>query len=176
MERDSVGIVLASVLAGLAVLLAVAALARQPFLLVVAVPFAAGAYLVWCGATGKFAFGFAGGRRVAEREAGRAQRERERRGGPFTDRRSRFAGARAQSRGRDGRSRRRGASRNAAERPPERLERRQAYRVLGLRPDADADAVKAAYRERVKRTHPDADGGDSEAFQRVNAAYETLRE
>ncbi len=33
------------------------------------------------------------------------------------------------------------------------------------------DAVVAAYRAAVKRTHPDA-GGSAEAFQRVQRAYE----
>ncbi|SMO72093.1 J domain-containing protein [Halorubrum cibi] len=47
-----------------------------------------------------------------------------------------------------------------------------AYAELGLSTDADADAVKRAYRERVKETHPDR-GGDEEAFRRVQEAYAT---
>ncbi|MFC5279676.1 J domain-containing protein [Halorubrum rubrum] len=47
-----------------------------------------------------------------------------------------------------------------------------AYAELGLPTDADADAVKRAYRERVKETHPDR-GGDEEAFRRVQEAYAT---
>jgi curved DNA-binding protein CbpA len=50
----------------------------------------------------------------------------------------------------------------------------EAYRVLGLSPGSDADAVRDAYREKVKNVHPDAEGGDEESFKRVNEAYETL--
>lgn len=49
-----------------------------------------------------------------------------------------------------------------------------AFSELGLPPDADADEVRAAYRERVKDVHPDQ-GGDSEAFKRVREAYATAR-
>jgi len=52
--------------------------------------------------------------------------------------------------------------------------RTEAYRALGLSPDADEEAVKRAYREKVKEVHPDTDGGDEEAFKRVNRAYERL--
>jgi curved DNA-binding protein CbpA len=34
--------------------------------------------------------------------------------------------------------------------------------------------VKQAYREKVKEVHPDTDGGDEEAFKKVNRAYERL--
>jgi hypothetical protein len=50
-----------------------------------------------------------------------------------------------------------------------------AYEVLGLEPEADLDAVREAYRERAKETHPDL-GGDPEAFIRVREAYERLRD
>lgn len=181
-DRDTVGLFVASTLAGLAVLLALVALARQPFLLVVAVPFGVGAYLVWRGATGRFGFGLTGGRRV--REARFREAARERAAGSRTDRardgqRGRAAES-SQRTGRDPRQRRerqrRRTGRTRVDQSPQPLGRREACRVLGLPPDADADAVKAAYREQVKRTHPDADGGNREAFQRVNAAYETLRE
>ncbi|MFB6157207.1 MAG: J domain-containing protein, partial [Haloferacaceae archaeon] len=49
-----------------------------------------------------------------------------------------------------------------------------AFEELGLTPGADSDAVRAAYRERVKDVHPDQ-GGDSEAFKRVREAYATAR-
>ena len=51
---------------------------------------------------------------------------------------------------------------------------REASQVLGVSPDADEGTVKRAYRERIKEVHPDADGGDEEAFKRVQAAYEVL--
>ena len=47
-----------------------------------------------------------------------------------------------------------------------------AFAELGLPPSADADAVRDAYRERVKTAHPDR-GGDEETFRRVQAAYAT---
>lgn len=182
-DRDTVGLFIASTLAGLAVLLALVALARQPFLLVVAVPFGVGAYLVWRGATGRFGFGLTGGRRAREarfREATRERRSASRTAGARPGQRGGAADQRAadqrwgpQQRRRRRRRRTAGAR---ADRSSQPLSRREAFRVLGLPPDADAAAVKAAYREQVKRTHPDADGGDREAFQRVNAAYETLRE
>ena len=49
-----------------------------------------------------------------------------------------------------------------------------AFDELGLSRDADLDAVKGAYRERVKETHPDQ-GGDEESFRRVREAYATAR-
>lgn len=47
--------------------------------------------------------------------------------------------------------------------------------VLGVGSGADSEAVRTAYREKVKETHPDR-GGSTEAFQRVTEAYETLDE
>lgn len=47
------------------------------------------------------------------------------------------------------------------------------HEVLDVDPDADERAIQRAYRERVKRAHPDH-GGSSEEFQRVKAAYEAL--
>nr|WP_305794302.1 DnaJ domain-containing protein [Halomarina rubra] len=45
---------------------------------------------------------------------------------------------------------------------------------MGVAPDAAPETVRAAYRERVKETHPDC-GGDESAFRRVRWAYEQLR-
>ena len=50
-----------------------------------------------------------------------------------------------------------------------------AYDVLGLPSGADAEAVRRAYRRRVKEVHPDH-GGDEEEFQRVQEAYDTARQ
>jgi curved DNA-binding protein CbpA len=47
------------------------------------------------------------------------------------------------------------------------------FEVLGVAEGADDDAVKRAYRERVKDTHPDQ-GGSAEEFQRVRTAYEAI--
>lgn len=49
------------------------------------------------------------------------------------------------------------------------------YKILGIAEDATLDEIKAAYRERARRYHPDA-GGDAWAFQQVQQAYEMLLE
>ena len=49
------------------------------------------------------------------------------------------------------------------------------YDILEIDSDADADEIKAAYRQRVKQTHPDL-GGSEAAFKRVERAYEQLTE
>jgi len=50
------------------------------------------------------------------------------------------------------------------------------YEVLGVGPEADDDAVRAAYRERVKDHHPDVSSAPdaTERFKRVTTAKETL--
>lgn len=53
-----------------------------------------------------------------------------------------------------------------------------ALRALGLDQDADAEAVKKAYRQLAKEHHPDVRPGNAESaarFQAVQAAYEVLR-
>ena len=57
--------------------------------------------------------------------------------------------------------------------PPESIEQ-QALPRAGQEKILSADDVKAAYRERVKETHPDSKTGDEEAFKQVNRAYERL--
>lgn len=52
---------------------------------------------------------------------------------------------------------------------------RSAFAVLGLPADASESQVRAAYREKVKRVHPDQ-GGDREAFREVREAYAVARE
>jgi molecular chaperone DnaJ len=47
------------------------------------------------------------------------------------------------------------------------------YGVLGLRPDAAADDIKRAYRQKAREHHPDA-GGDAERFKELTQAYEVL--
>ncbi len=49
------------------------------------------------------------------------------------------------------------------------------YATLGLDRDADAAAVKRAYRRLAKTAHPDG-GGDISAFETVTAAYDLLRD
>ena len=49
-----------------------------------------------------------------------------------------------------------------------------AFAELGVPTDAGLDEVKAAYRRRVKETHPDQ-GGDEDEFKRVREAYTTAK-
>ncbi|MBO0750802.1 MAG: J domain-containing protein [Bradyrhizobiaceae bacterium] len=54
---------------------------------------------------------------------------------------------------------------------------RDPYEVLGVKKNADAAAIKGAYRKLAKRLHPDANKSDPKAAQRfaeLNAAYEIL--
>ncbi len=49
--------------------------------------------------------------------------------------------------------------------------------MLDLKPPVTVDAVKARYKQLVKRHHPDVNGGDKaseEMFKRINQAYHTL--
>jgi DnaJ-class molecular chaperone len=51
------------------------------------------------------------------------------------------------------------------------------YKILGVKEDAGADAIKKAYRDLAKRFHPDRTGGDKgkeQRFKEISAAYEVL--
>ena len=50
-----------------------------------------------------------------------------------------------------------------------------AYRELGLEPGADAASVEAAYRNLIKRFHPDRAGGDAARAAEINRAYQQIR-
>jgi hypothetical protein len=50
-----------------------------------------------------------------------------------------------------------------------------AFDALDVSPDADPGTIREAYRDRVKDVHPDQ-GGDKDAFARLQAAYATARE
>ena len=53
------------------------------------------------------------------------------------------------------------------------MAQRDYYEVLGLDKNADADAIKRAYRQLAKKYHPDLNPGDAEAeksFKEVNEA------
>ena len=75
------------------------------------------------------------------------------------------------SRGRRTRSDRRRSDR--VDDAPPRDSRAAALAVLGLQADAGPDAIKAAFRQLVKRHHPDV-GGSADAFRRVSEAYQQL--
>lgn len=51
----------------------------------------------------------------------------------------------------------------------------EAFRLLGLSPDADAETVTAAYRSKIKDVHPDH-GGDSDRFQEIHDAYTVAKD
>lgn len=68
---------------------------------------------------------------------------------------------------------------NGADRPfgSPPSEEQEALAILDLAPPVTLAAVKARYKELVKRLHPDANGGDKEAEERlksINQAYSTL--
>ena len=53
-----------------------------------------------------------------------------------------------------------------------------ALRLLGLTPPVDYAAIRARYIELVKQNHPDANGGDKAAEERlkeINQALQTLK-
>jgi hypothetical protein len=69
-------------------------------------------------------------------------------------------------------------SRWRQERPPGAATDDKALAVLGLTPTATWVEIKARYKRLVKRYHPDANGGDRQAEERlkvINQAYSTLR-
>lgn len=64
------------------------------------------------------------------------------------------------------------------EQPPGAATDDKALAVLGLAPTATRAEIKARYKRLVKRYHPDANGGDRQAEERlkvINQAYSTLR-
>lgn len=48
------------------------------------------------------------------------------------------------------------------------------YDVLGVRPDAGVEEIRAAYLRLARRHHPDHQGGSDEAMQAVNGAWHVL--
>lgn len=152
---------LAAVLAGTTALLGIFGLVYNPILFVAATPFGAATYVVWRHVTGRL-----------------TPRRRER-ASPFdaarTARETGAAGRRAplgsgDARGGDRTRPGDDAGQGAAER--QRL--REAAQLLDVEPDADPDAIRAAYRERARELHPDAPDGDADAFQDVREAYDRL--
>ena len=58
------------------------------------------------------------------------------------------------------------------------MAQRDYYEVLGLDKNADADAIKRAYRQLAKKYHPDTATDKKNAateFARISAAYEILK-
>lgn len=173
--------------------LVAAGLVANPIALVVGVVFAGVAVLLWYQATGRLASRLY--RRVERRAAAGSGRggAADGRGG-VADGRSGVADGRGgfgagpredwtapnQRRGRRNRQRTQTTRGGTGQRSVRngsgggQLTAREAYDVLDLDAGADADAIRAAYRDRVKDVHPDAPDGDEAAFRRVRAAYERL--
>ncbi len=62
--------------------------------------------------------------------------------------------------------------------PDARTPEGRAYRTLGLRPPTTLTELKARYKHLVKRLHPDVNGGDKDAEDRlkeINQAYASLK-
>lgn len=61
----------------------------------------------------------------------------------------------------------------------ERNEIVMAFRTLDIQPPADFDTIKKRYRELAKKHHPDANGGDKKAEEKlksINLAYHVLKQ
>lgn len=58
------------------------------------------------------------------------------------------------------------------------MEYKDYYQILGVGRDADADAIKAAYRKMARRYHPDVskEANAEERFKEVQEAYEVLKD
>ncbi|NHN49716.1 J domain-containing protein [Halostella sp. JP-L12] len=55
-----------------------------------------------------------------------------------------------------------------------RMRRSEAYATLAVDGDADEEAIRDAYLEKVKRVHPDRADGSRAEFKRVKRAYDRL--
>lgn len=160
MNRQQLLIVLASVFAGISVLLVILGIVFNLFIALIAVPFGMTAYLMWYQATGRF-LDSARWRTVdPDRERSKQSQGRS------------AAHTRANAGGFDqsGRTRQAGPP----GRSPSELSAGEAYRRLGLEPGADEAAIRQAYRRQVKDVHPDRADGNEEAFREVKEAYERL--
>lgn len=169
--------VLAAVFAGLAVVVALAAIAHEPFVVILALLFGTVAYFMWYQASGRLAQRvYRAVENQARHDDGRTERggfgagpresrsERARRGG--------FSGRRRRRKTR--RQRERTGRNQASVVNQSTVTTTQAYDILDVEPGVEESAIKRAYREKVKEVHPDTDTGSEEAFKRVNEAYERL--
>jgi len=174
---------LSAVFAGMAALFAVFGVVYNLVFLAVALLFGAVSYFMWYHASGRFfrrlyrsvedqaavdetRGGFGAGPREEWTPPRDDQRRRARAAAEAT---ARQAGRRRATAGQRGTG-----SRRVDPRADDGPTVAEAYDVLDLERGADADAVKQAYRERVKEVHPDSPDGDEEAFKEVKAAYERL--
>lgn len=157
---------LAATFAGLAAVSAIGAVVSgSPVALAVAVPLGVTGYVMYYHGSGRLE------RAVSRGEAGR--RRRRDRGGFGAGPRSR-GGPRTRAE-RGARAGRGSEGTRPPRTSPDDPTAASARRELGVDADADGAEIRRAYRERVTEVHPDR-GGDREAFRRVTAAYDRLRE
>lgn len=173
--------------AAMSVWFVVLAITFNPLILAPALLFGVVAYFMWYHASGRLAARIY---RRAERVGTRAERARpDGQGGFGAGPRAAWERPGAESRRRVGQQRARtsagprggsgpgGRRRQRARADPSagvEMGRREAASVLGVEPSADDEAVRAAYRDRIKEVHPDAPDGDEDSFKRVRDAYERL--
>ena len=50
------------------------------------------------------------------------------------------------------------------------------YETLGITENASEKEIKEAFRKLASETHPDKEGGNTEKFQKINDAYQTLKD
>lgn len=169
---------LATVFAGLAVMVTLVAFTYEPFVVILALLFGAVAYFMWYQASGRLTRRIY---RAVENQARHNDGHTERGGfgaGPRETRsewtrRAGLGGGRR--RRRDTRHRRERTERNRGGVVDQStLTTAQAYDILDIDPGVEEPAIKQAYRQKVKDVHPDTDAGSEEAFKRVNEAYEHL--
>ncbi|MFB6105862.1 MAG: J domain-containing protein [Halobacteriaceae archaeon] len=153
---------LAGVFGSIAALLGLLGVFVTPVALAVALPFGVATYLLWSVATGRIRVDVVDG---TARTRTRGERARAA-GGAWRERARRTARTDGSTAGRRRASERRAATDSS-------VSRAEAYRRLDLEPGADDEAVRRAYRRKVKEVHPDR-GGDERAFKRVKRAYERL--
>ena len=56
------------------------------------------------------------------------------------------------------------------------MKKKNFYKILGVKQDANQDEIKKAYRQKARDKHPDSGNCcDSKEFRQVQEAYETLR-
>lgn len=155
---------LAAVFGASSLVFGVLAVVYSPVALSVAVPFAVAAGVFYYHASGRLRA------RASRRARGRRADDGRTRGRTAsTGPRGGRGGRNRQSRGRRTAGGQRYAGGVADDRP-----RPEDYRVLDLEPGASQDEVKAAYRKKARELHPDR-GGDTDAFSRVNEAYQRLK-
>lgn len=66
-----------------------------------------------------------------------------------------------------------GGQRTSRRRESKEVDTQGLYDLLGVPKDADAKAIKKAYRKKALKSHPDR-GGDPEVFKKITKAYEIL--